>query len=162
MVPLVYAELRAIARQYLASERPNHTLQATALVNEAYLRLRGQREADFSNRQQLIGLAAQMMRRALVDHANSRSRRKRGGGLHRILMDSSLLTAGQSSVDFADLDRALEKLAKLDLRLVEVVELRFFGGLSIEETAEVQSRGTATVVRDWAAAKLFLARELKV
>ena len=158
--PAVYQELKRLARMYLSGERSGHTLQPTALVHEAYLRLAGQRQADFGNKAQFVGLAASMMRRVLLDHAKARKAAKRGGAPAPITLEARLAVTEAPAVDLLDLDRALERLAALDPRLVSIVEMRFFGGLSIEETAEVLNVGVATVSRDWTAARLFLTREL--
>lgn len=157
---LVYHQLKALARHYLASERREHSLQPTALVHEAYMRLSGQREADFSNRAQFVALAAQMMRRVLLDYAKARQRLKRGSAPERIELESTVAISPAQTVDLIDLDRAMNRLGEMDERLVHVVEMRYFGGLSIEEIAAVLGVGVATVSRDWSAARLFLTKEL--
>jgi RNA polymerase sigma factor (TIGR02999 family) len=161
LIPLVYAELRRLARAYLKQERPEHTLQTTALVHEAYVRLTGQREVDWRNRQQLIGLAAQMMRRILVNHAVARNATKRGGGRERASMTAALTIAAEASdqgVELAALDSALKQLEVLDPRQARIVELRYFGGLTIEETAAALRISVATVKREWQLAKVWLYR----
>jgi RNA polymerase sigma factor (TIGR02999 family) len=160
MMPAIYAELRRMARAHLRGEREDHTLQPTALVHEAYLRLRGQRDVDWGNRVQFLGLAARIMRRVLVDHWSRRHARKRlEGGARVTLEDGCRITSGPC-VEFIDLERALAGLALEDPRQAEVVELRFFGGLTIDETAEVLNVSTPTVEREWATARLWLARTL--
>jgi RNA polymerase sigma factor (TIGR02999 family) len=162
LMPAVYAEVRKLARSYLRRERPDHTLQATALVNEAYLRLIDQRQVRWNNRAHFFGIAAQMMRRVLVDHARSRNADKRGNGEAPVVLDEALeVAANAQNVDVMALDEALQALAALDERQSRIVELRFFGGLSIEETAEVVGLSPATVKREWAAARLWLRRELE-
>ena len=160
----VYAELRALADRFLRSERPDHTLQPTALVHEAYLRLTSQHAVDWSNRAQFFGVAAQMMRRVLVDHARAQHAAKRGGDVHPVTL-SHADRAGASDPDdnaleVLDLHDALEKLASLDADQARVVELRYFGGLSIEETAEAMGISPATVKREWSVARAWLRREL--
>jgi len=159
MAPQVYEELRRLARSYLAHERPSHTLQPTALVHEAYLRMVGQHSVDFSNRAQFLGVAAGMMRRVLLNYARSRAVAKRSA------KPGLLIDAGdavrQPPVDLLDLNRALEQLASLDERQEKIVEMRFFGGMSIEETAEVLGVAPATVKRDWATARLWLTRQMR-
>jgi RNA polymerase sigma factor (TIGR02999 family) len=159
LVGAVYAELRRRAGAYLRRERPGHTLQPTALVNEVYLRLVDQKSVRWESRSQFFGLAAQLMRRILVDHARSRRAGKRGGGLMPVTFDEELAGPG-AGVDVAALDDALVALAALDPRQGRVVELRYFGGLSIEETAEVLGLSAATVKREWTMARAWLHREL--
>jgi len=159
ILPLVYDELRKIAQNYLNRERGDHTLQATALVHEAYLRLIDQRRVDWKNRSQFFGLAAQMMRRILVNHAESRKAEKRGGG-QKLQLDETIDVSFEENLDLLDLDEALKKLAQFDEQKSRIVELRFFGGLTIEETAQVTTRSNATVEREWAFAKAWLYREL--
>jgi RNA polymerase sigma factor (TIGR02999 family) len=158
--PAIYRELKRLARNYLARERTGHTLQPTALVHEAYMRLVGQRSVDWTNHAQFIGVAANMMRRILTDHAKARMAAKRGKPAGPLALESTVAVTSGNSVDVLDLDRALTKLSELDQRLVSIVELRFYGGLSIEETAEALHIGVATVSRDWATARLWLMREL--
>ena len=159
LFPIVYEELRRLAGRYLARERPGHTLQPTALVHEAFLRLVDQHSVSWQNRAQFFGLAARMMRRILVNHALSKQAAKRGGGAVDVTFDEELHGAATPS-DIIALDDALKALAALDERQTHIVELRFFGGLSVEETAEVVGISPATVKREWAAAKLFLLREM--
>jgi RNA polymerase sigma factor (TIGR02999 family) len=161
LLPVVYAEVRRLARSYLRRERPDHTLQATALVNEAYLRLVDQREVQWQNRAHFFGIAAQIMRRILVDHARMRGAQKRGSGEVPVVFDEALEVAAERNLDIVALDEALEALAALDARQARIVELRFFGGLSIEEAAEVLSLSPATVKREWAGARAWLRRELQ-
>ena len=161
LLPLVYRELRRQAAGYLRKERAGHTLQPTALVHEAYLRLIDQRDVRWENRAHFFGIAAQAMRRILVDHARGRRRVKRGGADQRVTLTEGALVVEQRSVDVLDLDAALERLAALDPRQARVVELRYFGGLSVEETAEVLDISPATVKREWSMAKAWLSAELK-
>jgi RNA polymerase sigma factor (TIGR02999 family) len=164
MLPLVYAELHRLAENYLRQERADHTLQPTALVNEAYLRLVDQHSVDWHNRAQFIGLAAQMMRRILVNHAETHLAAKRGDGKHNLALDEADEAGNffaQQNIDLLGLNDALNKLAKVDQQKSRVVELRFFGGLTIEETAEVLDKSTATIEREWAFAKAWLHRELR-
>lgn len=163
LVPMVYAELRRQARVQLSRERATHTLQPTALVHEAFLRLVDQRSARWRNRAQFFGVAAQLMRRILVDHARARDAAKRGGGAVRIPLDEAsedAATAQIPEVDVLLVDEALERLASLDERQARVVELRYFGGLSVEEAAAVLDVSEITIKRDWAMAKAWLFREL--
>jgi len=160
LVPLVYDELRRQAARYLQHERIGHTLQTTALIHEAYLRLIDQKNVHWQNRAHFFGIAAQMMRRILVDHARTKKRAKRGGSDVRVsLSDANLKTPGQD-LDIVALDEALERLAEIDEQQSRIVELRFFSGLTVEETAEVLSISTATVKRDWSMAKAWLHREI--
>ncbi len=159
LMPVVYTEIRKLARSYLRRERPDHTLQATALVHEAYMRLVDQRDVAWQNRAHFFGIAAQIMRRILVDHARSQKAEKRGSGQVPIVIDEKLEIA-DASMDFVALDDALKALAELDERQAKLVELRYFGGLSIEETAEVMQLSPATVKREWAGARTWLRREL--
>ncbi len=160
VLPLVYAELRRLARLSLARERPGHTLQPTALVHEAYLRLTNQREVDWQNRAQFIGIAVQVMRRILAQYAVRRAAAKRGGNADHISIEVSLDNAPGAQIDLIRVNEALEKLAAIDEQQARIVELRYFGGLTIEETAEVVGISTATVKRDWAMARAWLSREL--
>lgn len=159
LVPLVYGELHKLAVHYMRAERGDHTLQPTALVHEAYMRLVDQRNASWQNRSHFFGIAAQAMRRILVDHARRKRAGKREGG-DRVTLDESVAEAPQRSVDLIALDDALNKLAALDPRQARVVELRFFGGLDIEQTAESLGISPATVKRDWIFARAFLQREM--
>ena len=160
LLPLVYDELRRLARRYLQQERPGHTLQSTALVHEAYLRLVDQ-NVSWQNRAHFFGIAAQMMRRILVDHARSRSAAKRGDGACRVTLDEGLVALAERDLDLVALDAALTNLAKIDPQQAKIVELRFFAGLSIEDTSEALHISPATVKRDWAMAKAWLHREMK-
>ena len=160
LLPLVYDELRRLARSYLRRERAEHTLESTALVHEAYLRLIDQ-NASWQSRAHFFGVAAQMMRRILVDHARARQAAKRGDGL-RVTLDEGMAIAEARNLDVLVLDRALENLTKLDERQAKVVELRFFAGLSVEETAEVMSTSPATVKREGTMAKAWLSREMQM
>lgn len=160
LIPLVEQELHQLAHRYLSRERPGHTLQTTALVNEAYLRLIGQRRARFENRAHFFAIAAQIMRRILVNHARDRSASKRGGGARRVSLDDAAELSDERAEELVSLDEALETLAKLDERKAKVVELRYFGGLTVEETAEVLGIHPNTVTREWGQAKAFLHREL--
>jgi RNA polymerase sigma factor (TIGR02999 family) len=159
-LPAVYDELRRIARAYLFDEGRVHTLQPTALVHEAYLRLIDQRRVDWRNRAQFIGLAAQMMRRILVNHAEARKASKREGSAQRVEIEMDLPSADARDLDVVLVDSVLQRLAGFDPRQERVVELRFFGGLTIEETAEVLGVSSATVKREWEMARAWLAREL--
>ena len=163
LLPLVEAELRRLARGYMARERGGHTLQPTALVNEAFLRLIDARHVRWQDRAHFLGIAARLMRRVLVDHARSRGYQKRGGGAARVTLTEALAVAPGSALDLdlVALDRALEDLAVVDARKAKVIELRFFGGLSVEETAEVLHLSTDTIKRDWRLAKLWLLRALE-
>lgn len=156
LIPLVSDELRSLAAQYLRRERPNHTLQPTALVNEAYLRLIDQREVHWQSRAHFVGVAAQMMRRILVDHARHRDRVKRGSGQQRVSLDEALTISNERTEGLIALDEALTALAALDARKSRVVELKYFGGLSVDEMAEVLQVSTMTVMRDWKMAKAWL------
>ncbi|HEY2026657.1 MAG TPA: ECF-type sigma factor [Gemmatimonadaceae bacterium] len=162
LVPLVYAELRRQARRALRRERDGHTLQATALVHEAWLRLDGQHGAHWESRTQFLAVAAHMMRRVLVDHARARRARKRGGGgTHVTLGAAASATAGSDNVDVLALDDALARLAMLDPRKARLVELRYFAGLSIPEAAAALGVSPATVGREWVVARMWLRRELE-
>lgn len=160
LLPAVYQELRRLAGQYLRRERVEHTLQATALVHEAYLRLIDQKNVQWQNRAHFYGVAAQMMRRILVDHARRHLSEKRGGRQQKLSLDDALELPEKRHWNLVALDDALTRLAEIDERKCRVVELRFFGGLSVEETAEVLDVAPATVMRDWAMAKAWLLREM--
>lgn len=161
LMPVVYAELHRQAASYLRRERVGHTLQATALINEAYLKLIDQREVNWQNRAHFFGIAAQAMRRILVDHARSRHRDKRGGGAENLPLEAAeFATSGDGTVDLIALDEALTRLALLDERQSRIVELRFFSGLSVEETAEALGVSPATVKNEWRTAKAWLFQEL--
>jgi RNA polymerase sigma factor (TIGR02999 family) len=159
LLPLVYDELRGLARRYLSEERVGHTLQPTALVHEAYLRLVDQSPLGMENRAQFFGVAARLMRQVLVDHARSRHASKRGGG-NLISLDDSNDISPQKDLNLIALDDALNELARLDERQARIVELRFFAGLSIEETSRVLDISPVTVTRNWSNARLWLQREL--
>ena len=160
LTPLVYAELRRLAARYLRRERSDHTLQSTALVHEAFLRLVDQRDVRWQNRAHFFGVAAQIIRRILVDYARARQTAKRGSEPCKLSLDEAIGTAERRDMDLIALDDALEGLAKIDPQQSRIVELRFFAGLSIEETAEVLGVSRATVNRDWVTAKAWLFREL--
>jgi len=159
LLPLVYDELRRLAASYLGRERSDHTLQPTALVHEAYLRLIDQRQVNWQNRAQFFGIAAQMMRRILVNHARDRNTAKRGNQ-HKVSLDEAVSFFQLPDVELVALDDALTRLAAIDEEQSRLVELRFFGGLTIEETAEVLSTSPATVKREWSLAKAWLHREI--
>ena len=160
LLPVVYAELRRQAARYLRRERVNHTLQPTALVHEAFVRLIDQRDVRWQNRAHFFGVAAQAMRRILIDHARGNARQKRGGPAAHVTLDDGMAVTEGKSIDILALDQALERLAALDARQARVVELRFFGGLSVEETAEVMAVSPATIKREWSMAKAWLRVEL--
>lgn len=160
-MPLVYGELRRLASAYLRRERPNHTLQSTALVHEAFMRLIEQQDVQWKNRAHFYGIAAQMIRRILVDYARAQHAEKRGSGAIKLELDEALAVPQDSQLDVVELNDALERLAGYDPRLSRIVELRFFAGLSIEETAEVMSLSPATVKREWISARAWLFREMR-
>ena len=161
LLPLVYDELHAQAARFLRRERVGHTLQTTALIHETYLKLIDQREVNWQNRAHFFGIAAQAMRRILVDYARQRHREKRGGADENLpLEDVKLAVSGEKEIDLEELDQALTRLAAMDERQEKIVELRYFGGLSIEETAEVLRISTATVKNDWKSAKAWLYQEI--
>ena len=160
LVPLVHEELRRLARRYMAQERPDHTLQATALVNEAYLRLIEVHQVDWQNRGHFFAMAARMMRRILVDAARAHASVKRGDGFQKVTFTPALEPATAGVPDFGALDEALQRLESLHPRQSQVVELRFFGGLTLDETADVLHVSRDTIKRDWQFAKLWLLREL--
>jgi RNA polymerase sigma factor (TIGR02999 family) len=159
LLPMVYDELHRIARSYFRRERGDHTLQPTALVHEAYLRLIGQ-HAELESRSHFLALAATQMRRILVDYARKHAAGRRGGGGEKVLLDSGIAAAGNQPLDIIALDSALAKLGDLDPTLARMVELRFFGGLSVEDTAGIMGISTATVKRSWSSARAFLHREI--
>lgn len=161
LMPLVYAELRALAKSCLQQERPDHTLQATALVHEAYVRLIRQEEVEWQNRAHFFGVAAQAIRRILVDHARGRRRAKRGGDCQRIHLDENTPAPHTANPDILALNEALEKLGESHERAARVVELRFFGGLNREEVAEFLAISVRTVAGDWRLARAWLRRELE-
>jgi RNA polymerase sigma-70 factor (ECF subfamily) len=161
LIPLVYNELRRLAGGYMRRERNDHTLQPTALVHEAYLKLVEQRSVNWQSRAHFFGIAAQLMRRILVDHARGHLRDKRGGGVIPVPLDEALVFAPEQSSELVKLDQSLERLANLDPRQSKIVELRFFGGLTVEQTAEVLGISPKTVKRDWSVAKAWLHGDLK-
>jgi len=164
LMPLVYDELRRIAARYISRERPGQTLQATALVNEAFVRLAAERPREFQNRTHFLAIAALSMRQILVQRARARKAAKRGGAPHRVTLDDSNLGSpdqGHGNIDVLALDEALARLAALDPEQARIVELRYFGGLTVEETAEVMGSSPATVKRHWAMARAWLKRALE-
>ena len=161
LLPLIYDELHRRATNFMRRERHNHTLQPTALVHEAYLKLIDQRNDDWNDREHFFAIASQVMRRILVDHARSRQRQKRGGSKENLQLEEALLTgAEEANVDLIALDEAMAKLAKLDPQQERLVELRYFGGLSVEEAAKALGISRATAARDWQVAKAWLHREM--
>jgi RNA polymerase sigma factor (TIGR02999 family) len=161
LLPVVYQELRRMAGNYLRQENPGHTLQPTALVHEAWLRLIGQERVDWRNRAQFFGVAAQMMRRILVDHAKSKHREKRGGDAVKLSFDDVINLSRERAADLLALDDALDELARIDWRKSRVVELRYFGGFSVEETAQILEVSPETVMRDWKLAKAWLYQQIR-
>ena len=161
LLPIVYAELRRLAAAYLRRERPGQTLQPTALVHEAYLRLLKDRPDRWQNRAHFCAIAAHSMRQILIERARARGAQKRGGARHRVTLDDALVAGGERSIDLIALDEAMERLAAFDPEQARLVELRFFGGLTVEETAETMNISPATVKRHWAVACAWLARELQ-
>ncbi len=159
LTPIVYDELRRLAGYYLLQERPGHSLQATALVNEAYLRLVDYKRMRWGNRAHFFAVSAQLMRRILVDHAR-RHNLKRGGGVQRVELEDVAVVGGDRAENLVALDEALQSLARMDARKARVIELRFFGGLSVDETAEVLQISPVTVMRDWSSARAWLYREM--
>src|SRR5271155_422428 len=159
LTPIVYDELHRLAQRYMKHERPGHSLQTTALVNEAYMRLVDYNRMQWQNRAHFFAVSAQLMRRILVEHAR-RHNLKRGGGVQHVSLEETALVCGEQSADLVALDEAMDALARLDPRKAQVVEMRFFGGLSVEETAEVLKVSSVTVMRDWNTAKAWLYREL--
>lgn len=160
LLPLVDAELRRLAKAYMARERQGHTLQATALVNEAFIRLIDTGNVAWNDRAHFLGIAAKLMRRVLVDHARARGMKKRGGGGHMVALDEDMAVAPAANIDVLALDVALDALSAIDQRKSRVIEMRFFGGMTVEETAEVLQISTDTVKRDWRMAKMWLLKEL--
>jgi RNA polymerase sigma factor (TIGR02999 family) len=160
LTPLVYNELRKLAKSYLRRERAGHTLEGTALVHEAYLRLIDQREVQWRNRNHFFALAAELIRRILVDHARARIAAKRGGNNIKLSLDEAITPVDEKDLDLLALNDALDTLARTDAQQSRIVELRYFAGLTIEETADVLQISTATVKRDWVMAKAFLKREM--
>ena len=159
LTPIVYKELHRLARNYMRRERPDHSLQATALVNEAYTRLLDYKRMQWQDRAHFFAVSAQLMRRILVEHAR-RHNLKRGGGVPHLSLDEAVVVGGHRSPDLVALDDAMNELARIDTRKAQVVEMRFFGGLSVEETAEVLKVSAVTVMRDWSTARAWLYREL--
>jgi RNA polymerase sigma-70 factor, ECF subfamily len=159
LTPIVYGELRRLAHRYMDCERPGHILQTTALVNEAYMRLVDYKRMHWQNRAHFFAVSAQVMRRILVDHARSHNV-KRGAGVPHVSLEEVAVVSGDRTADLVALDDAMNALARLDPRKVQIIEMRFFGGLSVEETAEVLKVSPATVRRDWSIAKFWLYREL--
>src|SRR5438309_7197882 len=160
LMPLVYEELHRLAHQYMNRERPGHMLQTSALVNEAFMKLVDQRDVHWQNRAHFFGLAAQMMRRILVDYARNRQYAKRGGSARQVSLDEAMIVSEERSAEVIALDDALKGLAQFDPRKSQIVELRFFGGLTIEETAEVLKVSPGTVMRDWTLAKAWLRKQM--
>ena len=160
LIPLVHSELRKLAGRYMRRESPGHTLQTSALVNEAYLRLIDQKKVRWQNRAHFYGIAAQLMRRILIDHARNHHYAKRGGGALKVSLDEAAAVTEAPAAELLAVDEALEKLTAMDARKGRIVELRFFGGLSLEETAEVMEISSPTVQREWRAAKAWLRRML--
>ena len=160
LMPLVYEELRKLAHQHMRREHPGHTLQTTALVNEAYFRLVGQKQVRWQNRAHFFAISAQLMRRILVDHARGRQYAKRGGGAQKVSLDGVAVVAQEQAADLLALDEALRSLAAVDERKCRIVELRYFGGLGVEETAEALKLSPRTVMREWSMAKAWLYRAL--
>ena len=160
LTPLVYEELRQQAARYLRRERPGHTMQTTALINEAYLRLIDAKEVRWQGRAHFFAIAANLMRRILVDHARQRNAAKRGGSPVHVTLDRIVATAKQSNIDVLAIDEALTKLAAIDRQQAQIVELRFFSGLSVEETAAALGISPRTVKRDWSVARAWLRREI--
>src|SRR5262245_31137974 len=160
LMPLVYDELRRMAHRYMNRERPGHTLQTSALVHEAFLKLVDQRDGRWQNRAHFFAIAAQLMRRILVDYARSRRFKKRGGDAARVQLDDALMVSRERGAEVVALDDALQSLGEFDARKSQIVELRFFAGLSIDETANVLNVSPATVMRDWTLAKAWLKKEM--
>ena len=160
LMAVVYEELHRLAHQYMKREHPGHTLQTSALVNEAFVKLVDQRNVEWQNRAHFFGIAAQVMRRILVDHARARQSAKRGGSSRPLSLDEALIVSDERSAEVIALDEALRELAKFDERKSQIVELRFFGGLSIDETAEILQVSPGTVMRDWTLAKAWLRKQM--
>jgi len=160
LIPVVEEELRRLAHRYMSRERAGHTLQTTALVNEAFVRLVNRKDVHWQNRAHFFGIAAQLMRTILVDHARSHASAKRGGGANKLELDEAMVVSQQKASEVLALDDALKQLALIDPQQSRIVELRFFGGLTIEETAEVMHLSPATIKREWSTAKAWLYREL--
>jgi len=162
LIPLVFDELHRIARKHMGHEAVGHSLQATALVNEAFLRLVDAQDVPWQDRAHFLAVSARIMRRILVDHARARRYQKRGGGVNKVTLDEALIVTNEPAQDFVALDDALQALAKFDERKSRVVELRFFGGLTVDETASVLKVSSDTVMRDWRLAKVWLQREIRL
>jgi RNA polymerase sigma factor (TIGR02999 family) len=160
LVPLVYPELKRLARRYMARENPGHTLQTSALINEAYLRLVDQQNVDWQDRAHFFAAAAQVMRHILIDHARRYRYGKRGGGAQHLPLDEVAVVSKERAAELVALDDALKRLAHIDPRKSKIVELRFFGGLSVDETAEVMKLAPVTIMREWRTAKAWLHREV--
>ena len=160
LIPLVYPELRKLARRYMGRESPEHTLQTSALINEAYLRLVDQQVVEWQDRAHFFAVAAQVMRHILIDHARSHLYGKRGAGAQHVPLDEAAVVSQERATELVALDDALTSLAEIDERKSKLVELRFFGGLSVEETAEAMKLSPVTVMREWRAAKAWLHREV--
>lgn len=160
LMPLVYQELHRLAHQYMSRERPGHTLQTSALVNEAYLRLVDQRDVRWQNRAHFFAIAARLMRRILVDYVRNRRYAKRGGDARHVSLDEAVIVSQERAADVIAVDDALKTLSAIDQRKSQIVELRFFGGLSIEDTAEVLAVSPGTVMREWTLAKAWIRREI--
>jgi RNA polymerase sigma factor (TIGR02999 family) len=160
LIPVVEEELRRLAHRYMSRERAGHTLQTTALVNEAFVRLVNRKNVHWQNRAHFFGIAAQLMRTILVDHARSHASAKRGGGANKLELDEAMVVSQQKASEVLALDDALKQLALIDPQQSRIVELRFFGGLTVEETAEVMHLSPATIKREWSTAKAWLYREL--
>jgi RNA polymerase sigma factor (TIGR02999 family) len=160
LIPLVYEELHRLAHHYMNGERPSHTLQTSALINEAFVRLVDQRDVHWQNRSHFFGIAAQMMRRVLVDYARSRQYQKRGGDVVQVSLSEELIVSNEQTAEVVALDDALKSLATFDQRKCQIVELRFFAGLSIEEAAQVLGLSAGTVMREWTLAKAWLRKEI--
>ena len=161
LIPMVYDELRRLAGGYMRRERGDHTLQATALVHEAYLKLVQQRSVDWQSRAHFFGIAAQMMRRILIDHARGHLRDKRGAGQQLVPLDEAVVFSPEQSSEMLKVDESLQRLSKLDPRQAKIVELRFFGGLTVEETADVLKISPKTVKREWSVAKAWLHGDMR-
>ena len=161
LIPLVYPELRRLARRYMSKESPEHTLQTSALINEAYLRLVDQQAVEWQDRAHFFAVAAQVMRHILIDHARSHLYGKRGAGAQHVPLDQVTVVSRERATELVALDDALTGLAKIDERKAKIVELRFFGGLSVEETAEAMKLSPVTVMREWRTAKAWLHREIR-
>lgn len=162
LIPVIYDELRRLAAHYMRQERPDHTLQATALVHEAFLRLTRQKDVNWQGKAHFFGVAAKLMRQILIDHARGRLREKRGSGGQKLPLDEGLLLTEARSAELVAVDAALDRLAMLDSRQARIVELRFFGGLSVEETAKVVGVSPKTVKRDWSVARAWLYEDLRI